>query len=42
MASSLSNLVEDLAVGIQKIKRKYGQNNIKYKMCRIQGLRVLS
>ena len=30
MASSLSNLAQNLAEGTHKIKRKYGHNNKKY------------
>ena len=36
MACSLSNLVNNLAEGIQKIKRKYGNDNKKCKTCGIK------
>ena len=36
MANSLSNLVNDLAEGIHKIKCKYGHDNKECKSCRIK------
>ena len=36
MASSLSNLVNNLAEGIHKIKCKYGHNNSKCETCVIK------
>ena len=36
MASSLSNLVNNLSVGIHKIKCKYGNDNKKFQKCRIK------
>ena len=36
MASSLSNLVNNLAEGIHKIKCKYGPDNEKSKTCGIK------
>ena len=36
MASSLSNVVNNLAEGVYKIKCKYGHNNEKCKMCEIK------
>ena len=35
MAGSLSNLVDNLAEEIHKIKYKYGQDDRKYDTCRI-------
>ena len=36
MASSLSNLVNNLSEGVHKIKCKYGHNDKKCETCRIQ------
>ena len=36
MASSLSNLVNNLSEGIHKIKCKYGHGNKKSETCRIK------
>ena len=36
MASSISNLVNNLAERIHKIKRKYGHNDKKCETCRIK------
>ena len=36
MASSLSNLVNNLSEGIHKIKCKHGHNNKKCETCRIK------
>ena len=36
MASSLSNLVNNLSEGIHKIKCKYGHNHTKWETCRIK------
>ena len=36
MASSLSNLVNDLSEGIHRIKCKYGHDDKKYKTCGIK------
>ena len=36
MASSLSNLADNLAEGIHKIKCKYGQDNKKCEPCEIK------
>ena len=36
MASSLSNVVDNLAEGVHKIKCKHGHNNKKYVMCGIK------
>ena len=36
MPSSLSNLVNNLAEGIHKIKCKYGHNDKKYEPCGIE------
>ena len=36
MASSLSNLVDNLAEGIYKTKRKHGHDNKKCETCRMK------
>ena len=36
MASSLSNLVNNLSEGIHRITCKFGYNDKKYKSCRIK------
>ena len=36
IARSLSNLVDNLAEGIHKIKCKYGHDNKKYETCEIK------
>ena len=33
MISSISNIVDNLALGIHKIKHKYGRDNKKHKAC---------
>ena len=40
MASSLSNLVDNLSEGIHKIKCKYGHNDKKCETCRIKYMSI--